>query len=534
MIESIVKRKRRRALWNMMRGYRILKKEGKLDLFLNIKEDIANQNIDYLIKGANYEFFTDTKAFADKIVKQFLMTRLAGQKFNAVILASIGNGSREISYPLPPNWFAILRKYGFKVSKGSSNFLFGIFLLKMLISGFFFSLTFLIKSIIFRNRGELSSMKNSVYFDSLSSSNLPKDSTMSYNIISWYLQWEGRKQNLRHIYHNVKNHKSVIIGAINLIGIDFPIKLYRSGKSYLSFIVWLLKSLLIIPLESFKGNWWNLALYKEASEAAAMRFQVGDLIDNQYLFHNSSWIYRPLWTYEAEKKGAEILFYFYSTNCESFKQETDHQIQANTWQLMNWPNYIVWDSYQKEFVERAVGFSSNITVAGNIWFSSSTSKIETLPANSVAVFDVQPIRDTLYQSLGIDFEYYLHETACSFLKDIHQVLTTAGATMVLKRKRDIGSFAHPNYRNYIKTLATYTNFIGVDADLATQEVIKQCELVISMPFTSTALIARSLGKKSIYYDPTKKVMKDDRAAHGIEIIQGIDELKIWLFETLRK
>ena len=110
MIENIVKRKKRRALWNMMRGYRILKKEGKLDLFLNIKEDIANQNLDYLVKGANYEFFTDTKGFADKVVKQFLITRLAGQKFNAVILASIGNGSREISYPLPPHWFAILRK----------------------------------------------------------------------------------------------------------------------------------------------------------------------------------------------------------------------------------------------------------------------------------------------------------------------------------------------------------------------------------------------------------------------------------------
>lgn len=34
----------------------------------------------------------------------------------------------------------------------------------------------------------------------------------------------------------------------------------------------------------------------------------------KYYFNQSSHIYRPLWTYEAEKKGSEIIFYFYSTN----------------------------------------------------------------------------------------------------------------------------------------------------------------------------------------------------------------------------
>ncbi len=529
-----LKGRKRRAIRNMMRGYRILKKEGKLDLFLNMKEDIANQDLDYLIKGANYEFFRDSSGFADKIVKQFLMVWLANHKFNAVILASIGNGSRKISYPIPPHWFAILRKYGFKVAKGPSNFLFSIFLLKMIFSGYLFSISFLFKSIIFRNSEKSSLKKKSVYFDSLLSSNLPDGKAITYDIISWYLQWKDREQNLTHIFHNVKNHKSVILGAISLIGIDFPIQLYRSGKSYLSFILWLLKSLLILLVECIKGNWWNLALFTDASKAAALRFQVGELIDAQYLFHNSSWIYRPLWTYEAEKKGADILFYFYSTNCESFKRETDYQMQANTWQLMNWPSYIVWDSYQKEFVERAVGFGSNISIAGNIWFGSSTAMIEDLPANSVAVFDVQPMRDSFYQTLGIDFEYYIPETACSFLKDIHKVLSGAGATMVLKRKRNISSLAHPNYRNCIKNLASHANFIGVDAEVAAHELINQCEVVISMPFTSTALTARSLGKKSIYYDPNYKLRKDDRAAHGIKIVQGTEELKSWLFEALRK
>jgi hypothetical protein len=48
-----------------------------------------------------------------------------------------------------------------------------------------------------------------------------------------------------------------------------------------------------------------------------------------------------------------------------------------------------------------------------------------------------------------------------------------------------------------------------------------------MPFTSTALIARHLGKPSCYYDPTGLVQKNDRAAHGIPIVTGMEELKSW-------
>jgi hypothetical protein len=53
-----------------------------------------------------------------------------------------------------------------------------------------------------------------------------------------------------------------------------------------------------------------------------------------------------------------------------------------------------------------------------------------------------------------------------------------------------------------------------------------------MPFTSTALIARNMGKPSIYYDPTGNLQKDDRAAHGIPIVSGVSELETWLSTQL--
>jgi hypothetical protein len=55
-----------------------------------------------------------------------------------------------------------------------------------------------------------------------------------------------------------------------------------------------------------------------------------------------------------------------------------------------------------------------------------------------------------------------------------------------------------------------------------------------MPFTSTALVARNLGKPSYYYDPSGIIQKDDRAAHGIPVISGFAELqKILTMESAK-
>jgi len=71
-----------------------------------------------------------------------------------------------------------------------------------------------------------------------------------------------------------------------------------------------------------------------------------------------------------------------------------------------------------------------------------------------------------------------------------------------KSKRNIGSIAHPRYRNFADQMSERTNVVIVDPDIAAHRVIEASEAVISMPFTSTSLIARELGKPTCYYDPS--------------------------------
>ncbi len=68
----------------------------------------------------------------------------------------------------------------------------------------------------------------------------------------------------------------------------------------------------------------------------------------------------------------------------------------------------------------------------------------------------------------------------------------------------------------------------VAPESAAVDVIDASIATISIPFTSTAFIARSLGKPSVYYDSSGLLDRSDEAAHGIPILQSKEELSLWL------
>jgi polysaccharide biosynthesis PFTS motif protein len=273
-------------------------------------------------------------------------------------------------------------------------------------------------------------------------------------------------------------------------------------------------------------------LIREGALAAAVRLQDPARLAVDYLFSNSGWIYRPLWTYEAEHVGARTLLYFYSTNCEAFKEERGYPEIIYGYRAMSWGRYLVWDEYQADFIRRCVGDDAGVSVVGPIWFQSSAAEIRSLGDRAIAVFDVQPHREALYRSLGIATEYYVPRVACRFLEDIRAIVVECGGEMVLKRKREIGRSLHPRYRSVVQELGRANGFSAVDPEASALRVIEACAAVISMPFTSTALLGRALGKPSAFYDPFGIAQKDDRAAHGIEVLCGPDELRAWVARVL--
>jgi polysaccharide biosynthesis PFTS motif protein len=315
-------------------------------------------------------FFGAGYVYAELCVKQFLLHRLLGIDFNKKLRRALTRPDLEIHYPLPPEWRLVVEKYGFRFNTFSNQITWFGYKLLFFCNGIVTVAWILLSSLKSVIIGSTKSHKYSAYFHGLTSKNLPNPTILdeSHDIISWYSKWINRTPGLQAILHNVSDSQEVQLGSVYIKYISSAISPLYKIEQILSLILWNLHAAFTCSRELFSSGYWHVILWGEAARAYQTRLQDTNALCNDYLFHNSWHLYRPLWTYEAEKKGSRILFYFYSTNCESFKTKEGYPIQANSWQLMTWSNFLVWDTFQADFVRRAVGSKRNIFIVGPIWF----------------------------------------------------------------------------------------------------------------------------------------------------------------------
>ena len=529
LLSAFLERAGRRRRRRIVRGHHALKASGRLALIVELKEALVNAHFDAEAKQASGRIFGAGRKDAEKIIRQYIFYRVGGLNLNAALLEALGGGGAVV-HPLPARWRHIIREHGFRVDGFRCMIHWHAYVAFFYVCGLCSFLARVFAGFREALRPAFVPLGSYAYFDSLVPGTLPQPAAdgRSHDILSWYLQWPERAANLDTLAHSVRSVPAGTVRGVRVQPFAHPIRPLARGGDVLRFLVWGLAAGGTATVDLVRGRWWNALLLHEAVKAAQLRLTDPALVARDYLFPNSVYLYRPLWSYEAERHGARIIFYFYSTNCESFKRPDGYPIQANIWTAMNWPHYLVWDEPQAEFVRRAVGTDAQIRVVGPIWFHSSATEMPKLPPETVAVFDVQPFRHAHYAGQGVDLDYHTPETVNQFLADIAVSVRERGMKFALKRKRKIGRLAHPAYLRLLTQLDGAPNFISVDSDTAAQRVIEQAVAVISFPFSSTGLLGRALGKPSIFYDPHGIVQKDDRAAHGIEIITGREELARWL------
>lgn len=530
-LDGFLRKRARARLRNLMRGYRSLKKAGGLRRVAALKEALTATPV-FPQTGSPESFSGLSGKPAEIAVRQFLLVRLVGTGLGGALLASVGKHNIPVAYPLPAVWRKVLLEHGFEVSERTSAFLWAGVVALHFVGGIFVILKLAAADIRSLLRPTNKALKRHVYFDALGPGNLPSalEDGDKNDIVNWYLRWPGRAPGVVTVCHNVITAGIRESSGTAVIPVSSPLLPFAGLGALRGFLAMGAASIGKAFFSSMAGHWWYSMMLGETAKATHVRMQDPALLARDYLFHNSNWIYRPLWTYEAEQQGARILFYFYSTNIEQFKQSGLYPAPLYGWQTMTWPRYLAWDDYQAAFVRRAVGDAADvdIDIVGHISFHSAMPAPLDLPARSVAVFDVQPMRDAVYQPLAIDIEYYVPRNASKFLTDIQEATRIAGRSMVFKRKRDVGSRVHPSYERTVNWLKGSSNYLEVDPDISAGALIEKCQAVISTPFTSTALIGRELGKPSIYYDPYGICEKGDRAAHGIPILSGQKELQDWL------
>lgn len=523
----MIKRHQRNRLRRLMRGYQTLRRSGGLGRIATAKQALT----DHPLKLADRDFSTVVMGCGAEsgeiIVRQYLLARVGGLNLNCALLLALSKKQGRVVFYLPKVWRGVLSQHGFEVAHLRSAVLWQLYVCAILLYG-------MVKIGKIALTGTISGKnvvpKAHAYFADLGPGNLPQESegSQSHDVISWYLQWPGKTTGIQTVHHSVPNTLPTTVGNIAVLPCRGLLPNINGTCAAVGYAIWGLRASLIAAIDCLRGRWWHALLLNQAALSAQVHTLSADFLAREYLFHNSGWIYRPLWTYEAERLGSAITFYFYSTNCESFKKPDGYIPLSYGWKAMTWPRYLVWDAYQADFVRQAAGDQANISIVGPIWFQSSAAKMPLLEKRSVAVFDVTPHRQCRYCTLGVGYEFYIPTTCEMFLEHIANTTRQFDAVMLWKRKRNIGTMAHPHYRHFADKLAEREDVVLIDPTTSALRVIKSSCAVISMPFTSTALMAREIGKPSIYYDPTGQLQRDDRAAHGIPIISGPDELKAWL------
>lgn len=513
-----------------IRGYALLRSTNQIGVVRSIKTTFSDACLSQFEGRTSGLIFGAALPIADRVVRQYLLQRYGGVSLSNALLLSLGRKSAPVVCPLPQAWGEIVVRHGFVADLRLSALAWGWEVFLLWGWGVYTIFRLVASSLSHNLSGSLTSGLRYAYFDGLSKRNLPQKRVgTSFDILTWYSIWEGRADRVEALCHGVKDANS---SANKKFCVDYcpqPFERLREARRFWSFLAWGLVAAFLAAFDALRGRWWHSLMLAEAAKARAVRLCDKSELAADYLFHYSGSSYRPLWTYEAEKKGSRILCYFYSTS-EQAKLPKGYESQRYEWGAASWSNYLVWDSFQAEAIRRDINYGATIQVVGPIWFLPSETSLPLLPGKSIAVFDFAVPRVSSHFAFSTMGDYIAANPGLiqQFLEHIHTVLSECGATMAFKSKWTTGNRITKKHRDIVQQLSQSKDVVMVDPSFSPIDVIEQCRGVISIPFTSTAHYLKDRGIPSAYYDPSGWIQKDDRGAHGITILSGIEELRIWV------
>jgi polysaccharide biosynthesis PFTS motif protein len=483
-----------------------------------------NEILNHVYQYSHIKIETDFYKFDINSVNQYLLKKVGGYRLNIQILLAYG-ANQKISHPMPPHWQKYLALKGLEINKFESTIKWNLLLLLYFIYGLYYAIIYLIISLkkIFLNyiKNNVCS-KPYVYFYDLNVNNIPindKDRTFVDCIKKNY----SIDANL--YGHSVRQLKNSSIGGFFYNRFEVPV--LKNMRQFKVLLVMLLKQTFKGINLYLSGNWVNLFMFVEFFKINIIKVVGSNNLAETYFFNNSSFIYRPLWTYEAEKKGSKIVMYFYSTNCEPirFKNIDSNDLHAG-YSLMSWPIYLVWDDYQANFIRSLNLNNNNITIVGAIDFIGG----KPLPYSSkkyIAVFDVTPVKSHIYAQYLTEIKYYRNSIVELFHRDIGSVIKNTDYQIYSKQKR-LDYRADNNYIKNLESMKKISNFVCVDPEVSPFQMIQNAAAVIALPFTSPGAIAKQFNVPVIYYDPTGMVDPNGTAAHGVDLVSNVENLKGWI------
>ena len=444
--------------------------------------------------------------------------------FDDIGLINLSNklcSSKKIILSAPEIFLINLKKKGYDVNFFFSKILFSLNILKKIIIFIVKYILILITSIIFKSNYK----NNSILFWSVSNDGLPdfnKKKIKNNCFINWYLSKYKTNNKYVYIYTSAskKNYKNYFFIKNFRPSLNFnEFKIFNS--EIFNFLSQIFKNYKKIKIES-------LIFFDEYIDYILINSCDRKNLPKKLIFNNVSTLKRPIWTESFLKKKLPVEFVWYSTN------NGIHQIneKKSFWQgLINWPFYIIWDKYHLEILKKNDHQKYKYKFAGSINYKdiSKNFNLDKKSKKIISIFDFFAFDDKdprkELETLYYPYDYYNNKLINEFYKGIINLSKLKDTIFVIKNKRsrDLNKYF---FSKKFKIL--YDNkkkFIFADASLDPAKIIKKSDYCISLPFTSTAIVAKNLNVPSIYYDPIKKVNNNKYWTHDVPLISSLDKIK---------
>tara|TARA_B100000035_G_scaffold309713_1_gene316348 strand:+ start:2656 stop:4263 length:1608 start_codon:yes stop_codon:yes gene_type:complete len=497
----------RRKIIESYKGYRKLKVKEKLDTLHKIKSEIMDISLKYDDGFLNKIL---KKNYSEDIFKQFLSNYFLslGSNFSFQFYYCISTKKKFI-YPLPREILVFIDNNYIKVNFFLSNIIWNTYLILFFVKNFFKSFFIYFESIFHYVKGKNIDSETNIF---LGNNYFIDQKFVEENFFFEQLlnAKELRKKNI--IFENkTKIHSKKVI---NIEKFSF------GPKTFIQFIIFsknFFKVLFVTFFKILKFDLYSMIYFDEIIKL--FKFESAHISNTNFIF-SDNWTYRPIWSYFSDESQNKAIYYFYSSNIEGFKLKNKSNIPFFMLKNLTWENYVVFDEFQKNFIVKLGKREIN--------FYYSLKFLNTNPVikknRKIAVFDVMPykkfetyLEDVRYESLSFNFRK-------KFISDIVSFKKKFNLEILIKPKRSFSLAHHKGYEFYLNKLKNDKVIEILEPQYDINKIIQSSDFSISCPFTSTALIAKSLNRPCIYYDTTGLVDTDDPAAHNVEVINSFEKL----------
>jgi len=277
-------------------------------------------------------------------------------------------------------------------------------------------------------------------------------------------------------------------------------------------------------LKSLQGNLATLTCYNELILSKRLSFVPSNELPEKVLFSDNHGILMPIWVNQLAKSQVLIEYIFFSSYDSPSIHENEDPRQ-DFWKLNSWPKMICVDEFQAEFMKKNLVYENQVVEVGGFpYFSDNNDKLPASNSFTISVFDFEPGVNTIGVSTISECGYNNHAVNANFLSEIYKIAKELNLLILHKPKRRSHIDSRPNkYKAFIDSLDS-NYYQSVAPEVSPARLITETNCSISMPITTTGVLANSYGRKAIYFDPLGEVSKEDAALRGVVLASNSVEL----------